>query len=338
MPRTVVYTDPAWLVSAGQLHPEGFDLVERPLLPADATLQLGPFTDGRYQPAGPDLLTAVEGAEVIVIYRAQVTRELLDAAGPNLRAVIRQGVGTDNLNVELLGERGIISYHVPDYCVDEVATHTTALALALERGLIIQHQTLAGGRFDIYAGGAPRRVSVRTLGIVGFGRIGRAVARKLGVQYGRILAFDPYVGRDLAEGYGAHAVDSLDELLAESDLVTLHCPLNDETTGMFGPEQFRRMKSDAYLVNAARGKLIQPAALAQALADDELAGVGLDVFVPENPHDDPVWAPVLTDPRVVLTSHRAFLSEDAEQSSRRRVAELVRDVLAGTPSTIGRLS
>ncbi len=337
MPSTVVYTDPAWLVSDGQVRPEGFDLVERPLL-TDAELKVGPFSDGRYHPSGPELSAAVAGAEVLVIYRAQVTPELLEAAGPNLRAVIRQGVGTDNLNAELLGERGIISYHIPDYCVDEVATHTTALALALERGLIVQHQTLAGGRFDIYAGGAPRRVSVRTLGIVGFGRIGRAVARKLGVQYGRILAFDPYVGRDLAEGYGAHAVDSLEELLAESDLVTLHCPLNDETTGMIGLDQLRAMRSDAYLVNAARGKLIQPAALARALADDELAGVALDVFVPENPHDDPVWAPILTDPRVVLTSHRAFLSDDAEQSSRRRVAELVRDVLVGKPSTIGRLS
>lgn len=337
MARTVVYTDPAWLVSDGQLQPAGFELVEQPLL-ADVELATGPFADGRYQLTGPELLAAVDGAEVLVIYRAQVTPQLLDAAGPGLRAVIRQGVGTDNLAADLLAERGIISYHVPDYCVDEVATHTTALALALERGLIIQHRTLTGGRFDIYAGGAPRRVSTRTLGIVGFGRIGRAVARKLGVQYGRILVFDPYLGRDLAEGYGAHSVDSLAELLAESDLVTLHCPLDDETTGMFGAPEFRAMKPDAYLVNAARGKLIQPAALAQALADDELAGVALDVFVPENPHDDPVWAPVLADSRVVVTSHRAFLSTDAEQSSRRRVAELVRDVLAGTPSTIGRLS
>jgi phosphoglycerate dehydrogenase-like enzyme len=133
-------------------------------------------------------------------------------------------------------------------------------------------------------------------------------------------------------------VDSLAELLAESDLVTLHCPLTEETAGMIGAAELAAMKADAYLVNAARGKLIQPAALAEALAADALAGVALDVFVPENPHDDPVWQPVLADPRVVLTSHRAFLSVDAERSSRRRVAELVRDVLAGTPSTIGRLS
>ncbi|HEX4728456.1 MAG TPA: NAD(P)-dependent oxidoreductase [Jatrophihabitans sp.] len=331
---SVLYTDPAWLVGDGELRLAGFDEVERPVL-GSVELSTGPFVDGRFRPPGPAVLA---GVQVLVIYRCQVTAELLDAAGHGLKAVIRQGVGTDNLAVELLAERGIAGYHVPDYCVDEVATHTSALALALERGLIVQHRTLTGGRFDIYAGGVPRRVGIRTLGIVGFGRIGRAVARKLGVQYGRILVFDPYLGRDLPIGYGAQATDSLDELLAEADLVTLHCPLTAETAGLIGIEQLRAMRSDGYLVNAARGQLIKPAALAQALAEDELAGAALDVFAPENPHDDPAWAPVLADPRVLVSCHRAFLSADAERSSRRRVAELVRDVLAGQPSAIGQLT
>jgi phosphoglycerate dehydrogenase-like enzyme len=334
---SVLYTDPAWLVSDGELRLAGFDEVERPVL-GPVELRTGPFSEGRFRPSGPALLAELAGVEVLVIYRCRITSELLDAAGPGLRAVIRQGVGTDNLAVELLAERGIAGYHVPDYCVDEVATHTSALALALERGLIAQHRALTTGRFDIYAGGVPRRVGLRTLGIVGFGRIGRAVARKLGVQYGRILAFDPYLGRDLPIGYGAQPVDSLDELLAEADLVTLHCPLTTETTGLIGIEQLRTMRSDGYLVNAARGQLIPPAALAQALAEDQLAGAALDVFAPENPHDDPAWTPVLADPRVLVSCHRAFLSADAEHSSRHRVAELVRDVLAGRPSSIGRLT
>ena len=178
---TVLYTDPAWLVTDGGLRLAGFDLVERPVL-GPVELRIGPFVDGRFRPSGPALLDAVAGVEVLVIYRCQVTAELLDAAGPGLRAVIRQGVGTDNLAVELLAERRIAGYHVPDYCVDEVATHTSALALALERGLITQHRTLTGGRFDIYAGGVPRRVGVRTLGIVGFGRIGRAVVTARGLR------------------------------------------------------------------------------------------------------------------------------------------------------------
>lgn len=337
MADVVVYTDPGWLVDQGDLILDNFNQVERKLLGA-AELRVGPFHAGRFTPTADALYDVVSGASVVVIYRCEVRRQLLDAAGPSLRAVVRQGVGVDNLNAALLAERGIAGFNVPDYCVDEVATHTTALALCLERGLIAQHRGLTGGRFDIYAGGMPRRVSTRTLGIVGFGRIGRAVARKLGVQYGRVLVYDPYIGRDLAEGYGGHATDSLPELLAASDLVTLHCPLTPQTDGLIGAAELSAMRADAYLVNAARGKLIQPAALADALRRGHLAGAALDVFSPENPHDDPVWRPILADPRVVVTSHRAFLSADAERSSRWRVAELVRDLLAGTIPEIGRVA
>ncbi|MFG2526529.1 C-terminal binding protein [Streptomyces sp. NPDC048516] len=324
----VLYTDPAWLVEEGVWSPDRAT-VEREILGPEVELRFGPFEDGRYQLTGPGMLERAAGCEVLVVYRTQVTEELLDAAGERLRVVVRQGVGTDNLNAELLTARGIPAYHIPDYCVDEVAAHTSALALALERQLIPQHQTLAGGTFDIYAGGAPHRTNRRTLGIVGFGRIGRAVARRLGVFYGGVKVYDPYLGRDLAEGYGAQAVDTLEDLLAESDLVTLHCPLNPETEGLIDSSALRAMKPGAYLVNAARGKLVDPEALGKALEQEWIAGAGLDVFSPENPHHDPRWQPVLRHPRVVVTSHRAFLSEEAEASSRRRVAELVRAALDG---------
>lgn len=337
MVDVVVYTDPAWLVEQGELRIDNFDHVERTVI-QHAQLRVGPFKAGRFAPALDALRDIVSGARVLVVYRCEVSAGLLDAAGGGLRAVIRQGVGVDNLNAPLLAERGIAGFNVPDYCVDEVATHTSALALCLERGLIVQHNTLAAGRFDIYAGGTPRRVSTRTLGIIGFGRIGRAVARKLGIQYGRVLVFDPYIGRDLAEGYGAHAVDSLEALLAESHLVTLHCPLTAETDGLIGARALSAMRRDAYLVNAARGRLVQPAPLVEALRERRIAGAALDVFSPENPHDDPVWQTLLADPRVVVTSHRAFLSADAERSSRVRVAELVRDVLAGALPQIGRVA
>jgi D-3-phosphoglycerate dehydrogenase / 2-oxoglutarate reductase len=273
-----------------------------------------------------------------VVYRAQVSAELLDAAGEGLRVVVRQGVGVDNLNAELLAARGLPGYNVPDYCVDEVATHTSALALALERRLVPQHRTLVGGAFDIYAGGVPFRINRRTLGIVGFGRIGRAVARRLGSFYGRVLVYDPYIGRDLPEGYGATAVATLDELLARADLVTLHCPLTAETDGLLDERALRLMRPTGYLVNAARGRLVDPDALAKALDQGWILGAALDVFAPENPHHDARWHPVLAHPAVVVTSHRAFLSQEAEASSRRRVAELVRAVLDGrTDGLVGRV-
>ncbi|MEV6328816.1 C-terminal binding protein [Streptomyces sp. NPDC051909] len=333
----VLYTDPAWLVEGGCLDP-ALATVEREILGPGVELRFGPHQEGRYQLTGPAMSERAAGCDVLVVYRAQVTEELLDAAGPGLRAVVRQGVGVDNLNPALLAERGLPGYNVPDYCVDEVATHTSALALALERRLVPQHQTLVGGTFDIYAGGVPHRTNRRTLGIVGFGRIGRAVARRLGAFYGRVLVHDPYVGRDLAEGYGALAVDSLEELLAQSDLVTLHCPLSPETDGLLDEAALSRMKPGSYLVNAARGRLVDPEGLHRALREGRIAGAGLDVFAPENPHQDPRWHPVLAHPSVVVTSHRAFLSVEAEASSRRRVAELVRAVLDGrTDGLVGRV-
>src|SRR5688500_3540325 len=158
MTASVVYTDPPWLVENGALRPELFDAVEGDVIGRD-TVRAGVFAEGQYVLSGEPLHAAVAGATVVVVYRCRVTPELLDAAGPSLRAVVREGVGIDNLNVPLLAERGLAGFNVPDYCVDEVATHTTALALALERQVIPQHQTLVGGRFDIYAGGVPRRLS-----------------------------------------------------------------------------------------------------------------------------------------------------------------------------------
>jgi phosphoglycerate dehydrogenase-like enzyme len=335
--RRVLYTDPAWMVDNGRLDPARAT-VEAGILGPDVELVFGPHEGGRYRTDSPELLRKAAAADVIVIYRCRVTPELLDAAGSRLRAVIRHGVGVDNLNAGLLAERGLKGYNIPDYCVDEVSTHTTMLALALERRLLPQHTGLAGGTFDIYAGGPPRRLRNHTLGIVGFGRIGRAVARKLGVHFGRTLVYDPYIGRDLPEGYGATAVDSLDELLTASDLVTLHCPLTDETDAIIDRAALKTMKEGAYLVNAARGKLVDPVALAEALESGRLAGAGLDVFAPENPHDEPAWHPVLAHPNAVVTSHRAFLSVEAEASSRRRCAELARDLLGGKVPVVGAVS
>ncbi len=173
----VLYTDPPWLIDGSRID-EALATVEAEVLGDRAEVLFGPFADGRYQLTGEAMLERVRDTQVVVVYRCQVTEDLLDAAGKQLVAVVRQGVGVDNLNAVLLAGRRLLAYNVPDYCVDEVSSHTTALALALERAVLPQHLSLVGGRFDIYAGGTPRRTSRRALGIVGFGRIGRAVARK----------------------------------------------------------------------------------------------------------------------------------------------------------------
>ena len=267
-----------------------------------------------------------------------ITPELLDAAGPELQVVGRSGVGYDNLSPALLESRGIIGFNIPDYCVDEVATHTMALLLAAERGIVPQHTGLAGGRFDIYAGIVPRRLRERTAGILGFGRIGRAVAARLRMFYGQVLASDPYVSGDLMAGYGVTRV-AFDELLSRSDALLVHCALTPETTRLFGQAEFARMKPGAWFVNAARGAVVQAKALHDALIRGPIAGAALDVFAPENPWNDEWCSKIVVLPNVVVTSHRAFLSREAEQSQRRRVAEGIRYVLTtGLPPDCGHVT
>jgi phosphoglycerate dehydrogenase-like enzyme len=250
------------------------------------------------------LLVAAAGAAVIVVYRCQVTPTLLDAAGSRLLGVVRQGVGVDNLDAGLLARHGIPAYNVPDYCVDEVATHTAALALALERRVVPQHPTLAGGRFDIYAGGVPRRVNRRTLGIVGFGRIGQAVARRATGFDMEVLWYDPPIPAGAA--LPGRRVDDLDELLAASDFVSLHVNLSDETRHLMNAQTLRRMRPSAVLVNAARGPVIDEAALAEALDEGVLFAAGLDVFEREPEVD----ARLRQNARVVLAPHLGSATVD----------------------------
>ena len=324
---TVVYTDPAWAVTDTGFVDPANAVVEREVYGTDLDLRIGPHAEGRYRTDSQELLAAVAGAEALVVYRCQVTEQLLDAAGPGLAVVARAGGGTDNLNLPLLAERGIIGFNIPDYCVDEVAAHTLAMVLAWERDLVQQHQGLSGGEFDIYHGRVPRRLGTRTAGIIGLGRIGKASAARLRMFYGRVLATDPFVHADHMLGYGVQKAE-LPELLAESDVVLLHCPLTPDTAGLIDAEALARMRPDALLVNTARGALVDARALADALNQGSIGGAALDVFAPEDPNTHPAYRGILGLPNVLVTSHRAFLSAESELSCRRRVAESVREALA----------
>jgi phosphoglycerate dehydrogenase-like enzyme len=324
---TVTYTDPPWSAAT-----RAGEFPERSWLAGTAEVcVIPPAADG--QPRTPQALSRlVPHSEVVVVYRSQVTDAILEAAGPRLRAIIRQGVGIDNLNVSLIRKHDRLhAINVPDYCVDEVAAHTVALLLAVERGLVPQHNALASGVFDVYGVTTPRRLNRRRAAIVGFGRIGRAVSRRLQAFYREVLVYDPFVADDLVEGYGATPVPDLAELLRNADALTLHCPLTPRTAGMIGAAELRLLPAGAVLVNAARGALVQPEPLADALRTGHLLGAGIDVFSPEDPTRDPRWHGVLRSPRAVVTSHRAFLSVEAEDSNRRRVAMLARDFVQGRP-------
>lgn len=334
----VVYTDPAWALDASGLPDPVSGGLERELLGPEIELDLGLFDEG-YIISGPRFLDYVRGADALVIYRCQVDAELVAAVSPGCRVVARSGVGTDNLNALLLADHGIAAFNVPDYCGDEVSTHALALLLALERGICVQDRLVKVDRWGIHRGGVPRRTSGATAGIIGFGRIGKATARKLQVIYDRILAYDPYVDPDVMAAHGIHAVATAAELVATCDAVVLHPALTEETRGLVGRELLRQAKPGALLVNTARGALVDSAAVLEALESGRLAGFASDVFSPEDPNRSPETRKLLERDDVIVSSHRAFLSEESELSLRRRVAAGVRSfLLEGRAPAEGRLA
>ena len=251
---------------------------------------------------------------------AQVTPSVIESA-PNLKMIARYGVGVDNIAVEVATARQIPVTYVPDYCVAEVAEHALALMLSLARGVVRYSRSVSAGGWDLGVAAPVYRIEGRTLGIVGCGRIGRRLAQMvlgLGV---RVLGYDP----DPAAVSGIERVD-LDDLLARSDFVSLHVPLLPATRGLVDEAFLRRMKPTGYLINTARGGLVDVAALARALKEGWLAGAALDVLPQEPPPSDD---PLRGLDNVVLTPHVSFYSEESLLALRRRTAQSVVDVLAG---------
>ncbi|MFH8982806.1 C-terminal binding protein [Streptomyces varsoviensis] len=335
----VVYTDPAWAVGPeGAVDASRAD-IEHGVYGAEIDMRFGPYRDGAFDVSGKEFLRTLEGADAVAVYRARITQEVIDVLKPTCRVVARQGVGVDNLNAELLAANGILGFNVPDYCVDEVSSHTVAMLLALERGLIVQDRLVKDGKWNIHGGGVPPRTADRRVGVIGFGRIGRATARKLQPFYGQVLAHDPYVHADLMRGYGVHPRPSLAGLLADAHAVVVHAPLDATTRNMLNDDTLEALTPGALLVNTARGALVEPEAVLERLRDGRLGGYAADVFAPENPCDHPVNKEILTFPNTVVSSHRAFLSDAAEHSQRLRLAQEVRRVLvSGEPPLFGRLA
>src|SRR3954447_26781722 len=326
------------LTNGGPPDPAAAELEEQ-ILGDGVDVRFGPWRDGRFLMAGDSFLERLPGADALVIYRAEVTPDVVSAIAPSCKVVARQGVGLDNLHADLLGERGIYAFHVPDYCVDEVAVHTIALLLALERRVCVQNREVKADRWDIYAGGRPRRIATRTAAIVGLGRIGRATARKLQALYGSVTAYDPYVSEDLMAGYGVERRDTLADLLSDADAVLLHCPLTDETRHIVDAGALAAMRPDALVVNTARGELVDAGAMLAAVESGGIGGYGGDVFSPEDPNADPAARSLLAHDNVVATAHRAFLSRESEARLRERVAAEVAHVLStGEPPRTGRVA
>lgn len=248
------------------------------------------------------------------------------AAATNLKVVARMGVGLDNIDIDAATSRGVQVTNVPDYCVEEVSDHAVALILNWTRGISRLHAQVRSGCWNP-AEARLRRTATLTVGLVGFGRIGRATARKLRGFGVRLLVADPVLDAGTAADSGAELA-CLEALLPASDVVVLHAPLLPSTHHLLGAGELSSMKTDALLVNVSRGGLLDTQALAEALTAGQLGGVALDVLE-EEPAVDPR---LLAHPNVTITPHVGFSSDQSVVELRTKAAEDVVRVLIGVPA------
>ncbi len=261
--------------------------------------------------------------DALIIRQGRITEEVI-AASPKLRVIAKHGVGVDNVDLKAAAERGIPVVRATGSNARAVAEMTLSLAVALLKELPHLDASTKGGRWlkPTFVG---RDIEGSVLGLVGFGSIGQEVAR-MGRALGfRIVAHDPH-GQAAIRSFDAGMERTLDELLAEADVVSLHCPLTNETRGMIGRPQFERMKPGAILVNTARGGLVNAADLCAALREGRLGGAGLDSFAQEPPApDDPLWRA----PNLLVTPHVAGVTHGATRTMALMAARQVVDILDG---------
>jgi D-3-phosphoglycerate dehydrogenase len=253
------------------------------------------------------------------------------------KVISRAGIGYNNIDLAAATEYGIPVAYVPDASTIEVSDHALALLLSFSRNLIPINKVVKAGAWQLGRNEIPslmrpiRRLSEQTLGLCGLGRIGKAVCKKARSFGMRILVYDPYIPLETAKEIGAKNV-SFEELLGESDYISLHAALTPETRHVFGLEQFKRLKPTAYIINTARGGLIDETALAVAISEGYIAGAGLDVMDPEPPKPD---NPLIKMENAIITGHTAFYSEKSVSELRRCAVEAVVAALTGhCPSSL----
>lgn len=292
--------------------------IEREILSrAGAELIEPPATD-------EETLSAIAAdIDAIATNWAKVTAKVIRSA-KKCRMIARTGIGVDNIDVACATELGLPVTNCPDYCVPEVADHTLGLLLAMSRNIGFFHARTKAGEYQLAAGGPMQRLSGQTLGLFGLGRIGQAVAARARAFGLRVIATTSS-GSD--HGVGCEMV-SFEDLLRQSDIVSLHAPATPATRKIINGKSLQQMKPTAMLINTSRGSLIDEPALLETLEQNRLAGAALDVFDPEPPD---LSQPLFRHERVIVTPHAAFVSQQSLQQLRTQAMEQVAAVLTGEP-------
>jgi len=250
-----------------------------------------------------------------------LTRRVLEHL-PNCKVVSRYGVGVDSVDLKVATDLGIIVANVPDYCIDEVSNQTIAMILTLIRKTVFFDQKVKSNQWDFHLGIPIYRIHGKTLGLIGCGKIGLEVAKKISTFGVKVIAFDPYLQR---AGGGVELTD-FDSVLKKSDFISIHCPLNESTHHLMGDRAFKKIEKKPILINTSRGPIIDEKALIEALEEGRVSGAGLDVLEKEPP--DP-QNPLLKMENVILSPHVGFYSVESISELKRRTAENISAVLLG---------
>lgn len=273
------------------------------------------------------ILAAGREADAVMVTYAQVRGDVIGGLR-RCRIIARFGIGVDNLDVTAASHKGIVVTNVPDYCIDEVSDHALALLLSVVRKVTYTNQRIGEGEQQVQSAVPIHRLRDRTLGLVGFGRIARALVPKTQALGLKVVAYDPYISTEMMRQFDVARM-TLEELLRAADYVSLHVPLTDATRNLLNSRAFAQMKNGAFLVNTARGPLVDESALAEALDSAKLAGAALDVFPQEPLKASSPLLELMSRKNLILTPHIAFYSEESQVELQEKAAGEVVRVLSG---------
>jgi len=268
-----------------------------------------------------DVIRACKEADGLLDQYALLNRRVLENL-PKCKVISRYGVGVDSVDLKAATDLGIIVANVPDYCMDEVADQTISMLLGLIRKTAFFDQKVKSGQWNFRIGIPIYRIKGKTMGLVGCGKIGLEVAKRISAFGVRVITFDPYLEK---APQGVELKD-FDTVLKESDFISVHCPLNDSTKHLIGERAFKKMGKKPFLLNTSRGPIVDEKALIQALNEGLISGAGLDVLEKEPPD---LLNPLLKMENVILTPHVSFYSVESIGELKRRTAENVSAVLLG---------
>ena len=268
-----------------------------------------------------ELIRVGKEADGLINQYALLTRRVFENL-QKCKVVARYGVGVDSIDLRAATDLGIIIANVPDYCIDEVASHAVAMMLTLTRKTAFFDRKVKSSQWDFRQGTPIHRIQGKTLGLIGCGKIGFEVAKRISAFGVKVMAFDPYIQRT---GEKIELTD-LETVLRKSDFISIHCPLNESTWHLVGEQEFKKMERKPLLINTSRGPIVNEKALIQALEEGRISGAGLDVLETEPPDSK---NPMLKMENVIFSPHVGFYSEESISELKRRTARNVSDVLRG---------